>query len=189
MEEEKELTGVLTEEHGGRPWRRHDSAAMVVAARPPSRSCTGEGAASCSRPSGQAHHSGDVGVAAAVQPTRRQGEHRKHRRARAGAPARLAGVDQAAWARSTGAELGGDGGDWRRSRQNPTVRRKRTTRQSRCARGRRQISPELAGAGRGARRRLGSPGEKLGLEPNKRGESEGAAGLGQAGSVKPTWVD
>jgi hypothetical protein len=40
MEEEEELTGVLTEEHGGRPWRRHDGTSTVVAARPPSRSCT-----------------------------------------------------------------------------------------------------------------------------------------------------
>jgi hypothetical protein len=74
--------------------------------------------------------------------------------ARAGAPAKLAGVDQAAWARSTGAELGGDGGDWRRRGRNPMVRRKRATRRSRGAIGRQRISPELAGVGRGARRRL-----------------------------------
>jgi hypothetical protein len=180
---------VLTEEHDGRPWRRHDGAATVGAARPPSRSCTGEEAASCSRPSGQAQQGGDVGVAAAVQPTRRRGGHRKHHRAWARAPARLTGVDQASWARSTGAELDGDGGDWRRSRRNPVVRRKRAMRRSRYAIGRRRISPELAGAGRGARRRLGSPGEGLGLEPTEREESEGAAGLGRACSVKPTWVD
>jgi hypothetical protein len=111
---EEELTGVLPEEQGRRPGRRHDGAALVVVARPPSRSYTGEEAASCSRPSGQAQHGGDIGVAVAFQPTRRQGEHRKHRRARTGALAKLAGVDQAAWARSTGAELDGDGGDWRR---------------------------------------------------------------------------
>jgi hypothetical protein len=57
---------VLTEEHGGRPWRRHDGAATIVAARPPSRSYTGEEVASCSRPSDQAQQGGDVGVAAAV---------------------------------------------------------------------------------------------------------------------------
>jgi hypothetical protein len=90
----EELTGVLTREQDWRPWRQHDGAATVVAARPPSRGCTGEGAASCSRPSGQAHHGGDVGVATAIQPTQRRGGHRKHRRARAGAPAKLAGVDQ-----------------------------------------------------------------------------------------------
>jgi hypothetical protein len=101
---------VLPEGQGRRPGQRHDGAASVVAARP----LSGEGAAPCSWPSGQAQHGGDIGVAAAIQPTRRQGEHRKHRRARAGAPAKLAGVDQAAWARSTGAELDGDGGDWRR---------------------------------------------------------------------------
>jgi hypothetical protein len=100
---------VLTEEHGERPWRRHDGAAMAVAARPPSRGCTGEGAASCSRPSGRAQRGGDVRVAAAVQPMRRPGE---HRRARAGAPA-------SAWARSTGAGLDGDGGDWRRGLTKP----------------------------------------------------------------------
>jgi hypothetical protein len=116
---EEELTGVLPEEQGRRPGRRHDGAASVVAARPPSRSCTGEEAASCSRPSGQALHGGNVGVAAAFQPTRRQGEHRKHRRARIGAPAKLARVDQAAWARSIRAELDGDGGDWRRGVTKP----------------------------------------------------------------------
>jgi hypothetical protein len=71
------------------------------------------GAVPCSRPSGQAQHGGDIRVAAAVQPTRRQGEHRKHRGVRTGALAKLAGVDQAAWERSTGAKLDGDGGDWR----------------------------------------------------------------------------
>jgi hypothetical protein len=111
-----------------------------------------KGAASCSQPSGQAQHGGGVGVAAAVQPTRRRGEHRQHWRARAGAPAKLAGVDQAAWARSTGAKLGGDGGDWSRRRQNPMVRREHATRQSRGAIGWRRISSELAGVGRGARR-------------------------------------
>jgi hypothetical protein len=38
-----------------------------------------KGATSCSRPSGQAQHGGGIGVAAAVQPTRRREEHRKHR--------------------------------------------------------------------------------------------------------------
>jgi hypothetical protein len=86
------------------------------------------GAASCSRPSGRAQHGGGGGVAAAVQPTRRRGEHHKHWRARAGAPAKLAGVDQAAWTRSTRSKLDDDGGDWRQRRRNPAVRRKRMTR-------------------------------------------------------------
>jgi hypothetical protein len=149
---------VLTEGQDRRPWGRHDGAATVVAARPPSKGCTGEGATSCSRPSGRAQHGGDVGVAAAIQPTQRRGGHRKHRRARAGAPAKLAGVDQAAWARPTGADLDGDGGDWRRGQRNPAVRRKRATRRSGYAIEWRRISPELAGVGRGARRRFGSPG-------------------------------
>jgi hypothetical protein len=102
---------------------------------------------------------------------------------------KLARVDQAAWARSTGAELDGDGGNWRRRRRNPAVRRKHAMRRSRYAIGRRRISPELAGVGRGARRRFGIAGGELGLEPTERGESEGAAGLGRAGSVKPIWVD
>jgi hypothetical protein len=72
----------------------------------------------------------------------------KHRRS----SSKLARVDQASRARSTGAELGGDGGDGRRCRQNPAVGRKRATRRSRIAIGRRRISPELAGAGRGVRR-------------------------------------
>jgi hypothetical protein len=42
------------------------------------------------------------GLQTAIQPTRRRGGHHKHRGARAEAPARLAGVDQAAGARSTG---------------------------------------------------------------------------------------
>jgi hypothetical protein len=172
---------VLTEEQGRRPWRRHDGAATVVAARPPSRGCTSEGAASCSRPSGRAQHGDDVGVAAAIQPTRRRRRHHKHSRARAGAPAKLAGVDQATWARSTGAELDGDGGDRRRRRRNPAVRRKCAMRRSRYAIGRWRISPELVGDS-------DRQGE-LGLEPTERGESEGAAELGRAGSVKPTWVD
>jgi hypothetical protein len=113
---------------------------------------TVRGTTSCSRPSGRAQHGGDVGVTAAIQPTRRRGGHHKHRGARAGAPTKLARVDQAAWARSTRAELDGDGGDWRRRQRNPAVKRKRAMRQSRYAIGRRRISPELAGVGRGARR-------------------------------------
>jgi hypothetical protein len=97
----------------------------------------------------------------------------KHQRARAGAPAKLAGVDQAAWARSTGAELDGDGGDWRRRWRNPTVTRKRATRRSRGAIGRRRISPELAGVGRGARRRLKSPEGELGLGFDREGSEWG----------------
>jgi hypothetical protein len=77
------------------------------------KAATARGATSCSRPSGRAQHGGDVGVATAIQSTRRRGGHRKHRGARAGAPARLTGVDQAAWASSTGAKLDSDGGDWR----------------------------------------------------------------------------
>jgi hypothetical protein len=168
-EEEKKLTGVLTEEHDGRPWRRHDGAATVVATRPPSRGYTGEGAASCSRPNGRAQHGGDVGVAVAIQPTRQRGRHRKHRRARAGAPAKLAGVDQPAWARYTGAELDGDGGDWRRRRRNPAVRRKRVMKRSRYAIGRRRISPELAEVRRGARRRFKIARGGLGLGIDREG--------------------
>jgi hypothetical protein len=78
--EEMELTGELTEERDRGPWRRHVGAATVVAGRPPSRGCNGKGVASCSRPSGRA----------------------QHQEARAKAPARPAGADQAVRARSTG---------------------------------------------------------------------------------------
>jgi hypothetical protein len=47
---------------------------------------------------------------------------------------------------------------------------------------RHRAAADLAGVGRGARRRLGSPGEGLGLEPTERGESEGAAGW-----AEPVW--
>jgi hypothetical protein len=63
--------------------------------------------------------------------------------------------------------------------------------QSRGARERRRISPELAGAGRGTRRRCESPEEiGLGFRPRAR-ESEGwAAEPGRADSVKPLrWTD
>jgi hypothetical protein len=79
-----------------------------------------------------------------------------------GSSSKLTGADRATRARSTVAELGGDVGDGRRCRRIPAVRRWGASRQSRSARGRRRISSELAGAGRGARRRRESP-EKLGL--------------------------
>jgi hypothetical protein len=101
---------VLPEEQGRRPGRRHDGAATVVAARPPSRSCTGEEAASCSQLSGKHSRAATSGL---QQPSNRHDdkEDTASTRARAGAPAKLTRVDQAAWARSTGVELSGDGGD------------------------------------------------------------------------------
>jgi hypothetical protein len=100
---------------------------------------------------------------------------------------KLTGADRATRARSTVAELGGDVGDGRRCRRIPAVRRWGATSRSGSARERRQISPELVGAGRGTRRRRESP-EKIGLgfRPRAR-ESGGAAELGRAGSVKPPW--
>jgi hypothetical protein len=65
----KELTGELTEERGRRPWRRH---------RQRSHGCVSEatilwlrrrGAASCSRPSGQAQHLGATSGLQACRPT------------------------------------------------------------------------------------------------------------------------
>jgi hypothetical protein len=76
--------------------------ATVVVARPPSRGCDGEGAASCSRPSGRAQHGGDVGVADSHPTNAAMRGHRKHPGARAEALTRLAGANQAAGARSTG---------------------------------------------------------------------------------------
>jgi hypothetical protein len=57
---------------------------------------------------------------------------------------------------------------------------------------RHRVAADLAGVRRSRARsssaiRIARGG--LGLEPIERGESEGAAGLGRAGSVKPTWVD
>jgi hypothetical protein len=101
---------------------------------------------------------------------------------------KLTGADRAPRARSIVAELGGDVGDGRRCRRIPTVRRWGAKSQSGSARGRRRISPELAGAGRGTRRRRELPEELgLGFRPRAR-ESEGwAAEPGRAGSVKPLW--
>jgi hypothetical protein len=104
---------------------------------------------------------------------------------------KLTGADRATRARSTVAELGGDVGDGRRCRRNPAVRWWSATSWSRGARERRRISPELAGARRGTRRRRESPKEiGLGFRPRAR-ESEGwAAEPGRASSVKPLrWTD
>jgi hypothetical protein len=61
---------------------------------------------------------------------------------------------------------------------------------SRYATGQRRISSELTGAGRGARRQLGLPGEGLGLEPIERGESEGRLGWAEpVRSNPPGWTD
>jgi hypothetical protein len=86
---------------------------------------------------------------------------------------KLTGADRATRAGSTVAELGGDVGDGRQCRRNPAVRRWSATSQSRSARERRRILPELAGAGRGTRRRCESP-ERVGLGFRSRArESEG----------------
>jgi hypothetical protein len=112
---------VLTEEQDRRPWWQHDGAAMVVAARPPSRGCDGKGAASCSWPSGRAQHGSDVGVADCHPTDMAMKSHRKHPRARAEAPVRPAGADRAARARSTEwslaamAAIGGEDDESRRS--------------------------------------------------------------------------
>jgi hypothetical protein len=92
---------VLTEEQGRRPWRRHDGAATVAAARPPSRGYDSKGAASCSWPSVRAQHGDDVGVADCHPIDVAVKSHRKHPGARTEAPARPTGADRAARARST----------------------------------------------------------------------------------------
>jgi hypothetical protein len=99
---------------------------------------------------------------------------------------KLTRADRATRARSTVADLGGDVGDGRRCRRNHAVRWWSATSRSRGARERRQISPELTGAGRGTRRQRESPEEiGLGFRPRAR-ESEGwAAEPGRAGSVEP----
>jgi hypothetical protein len=101
---------------------------------------------------------------------------------------KLTGADRATRARSTLAALGGDVDDGRRCRRNPAVRWWSATSRSRGAKEQRQILLELAGAGRGMRRRRESPEEiGLGFRPRAR-ESEGWADEpGRAGSVKPLW--
>jgi hypothetical protein len=101
--EEKELTGELTEERDRGPWWRHVGTVTVVAGRPPSRGCDGKGGGivlRAERPS--TTPGGDVGVAGCRPTDEATKGHRKHREARAEAPARPAGADQAVRARSTG---------------------------------------------------------------------------------------
>jgi hypothetical protein len=107
----EELTGVLTEEHDGRPWRRHDGAATVVATRPPSSSCTDEEAATCSwQSTARWRRRGCGGRPTDAKPRRSPPAPPSTGRS----SSKLAGVDRATRARSTEAELDGDGGDWRR---------------------------------------------------------------------------
>jgi hypothetical protein len=86
------------EDHGGDTV----SAATVVAVKPPSSGCNGK---ERHRAHGRmAKHSTWVrcrGCKHTVQPMRRRRYHRKHREARAEAPARPAGADRASRARST----------------------------------------------------------------------------------------
>jgi hypothetical protein len=96
--EEIELTGELTEEQGRGPWRRHRRCSHGCGREATIQRLRRRGAASCSRPSGQAQH---LGAMSGLQlPSNRRGE--GHREAGAEAPARPAGADQAARARSTG---------------------------------------------------------------------------------------
>jgi hypothetical protein len=101
--EEKELTGELTEERGRRPWRRHRWHIHDCGRKATIQRLRQRGATSCSRPRGQAQHlGGDVGVAGYRPTDEATKGHRKHREAGAEAPARPAGADQVARARSTG---------------------------------------------------------------------------------------
>jgi hypothetical protein len=140
---------VLTEEHGGRSWRQHDGATTVVAARPPSRSCTDEEAVTCSRPSGQAQHGGSVEVAVAVQLTRQHGDHHQHRQAKEEAPAsspeqiKPLGQDLLGRSSTAMAATGGGGDETPRSG-------------GRAQRGK----AEVPGGGGGSRRSSPEPGKK-----------------------------
>jgi hypothetical protein len=99
---EKELTGELTEERDRGPWWRHIGAAMVVAGghHPEAAMARGGIVLTAERPSTAPR--GDVGVAGCRPTDEVTKGHRKHREARAEAPARPARADQAARARSTG---------------------------------------------------------------------------------------
>jgi hypothetical protein len=139
------------EDHGGDTI----GAATVVAVKPPSSGCDGE---ERHRAHGRAakHNTWGRrrGCRLAIQPTRRRRYHRKHREAGRSS-------SEASRSRSSlegkihWAKLGGDGDEWRRGRQIPTVRWKHSTRQNDCPIGRRRSSSELAGIGRGSRRRFG----------------------------------
>jgi hypothetical protein len=176
---------VLPEKQGRRPGRRHDGAATVVAARPPSRSCTGEEAASCSRPSGQAQQGGDVRVAAAVQPTRPRGGHRKHQsEGRSSSKARRirsSRVGKIYWGRARRR--------WRRLEAEVTKPHDQEEARDAMKQRRHRAAADLAGVGRGARRRLSRQrGIRVRVRP--RGERvRGNGRLGRAGSVKPTRGD
>jgi hypothetical protein len=91
----------------------------------------------------------------------------------------LAGVDQAAWARSTGAGLDGDGGEWRRGVTKPHGQEDEHDKAEQV---RQRAAVNLVGARRSRARSTSATriarGE-LGLGFRSRGgESEGAAGLG-----------
>jgi hypothetical protein len=96
---------------------------------------------------------GDVGVAGCRPTDEATKGHRKHREARAEAPARPAGADQATRARSTGrsseamATIGGEV-------TNPHGQEEEHDETERL---RHRAAAELAGIGRGGRRRLESP--------------------------------
>jgi hypothetical protein len=138
-----------------------------------------------------AEHStgGDVGVAGCRPTDAATKSHRKHQGARAEVPARLAGADQAARARSTErssaamATLGGEVDESPRSGGN--------TRRGRA---------DAPYGGGGARRSSPESGEErvgdsesleggLGLGHDRAGERVRGGQLGRAGPVKPTRVD
>jgi hypothetical protein len=100
--EEKELTGKLIGKRGRRAWWRHCQCSNGCGREATIQRLRRQGAASCSRPSGQGQHlGGDVGVAGCRPTGEVMKGHRKHRGAGSEAPARPAEADQAARARST----------------------------------------------------------------------------------------
>jgi hypothetical protein len=176
---------VLTEEQGRRPWRRHDGAAAVVAARPPSRGCDGKGAASCSWPSGRAQHGDDVGVADCHPTDAAAKSHRKHPGARAEAPVRPAGADRAARARSTersSAAMAAIGGEDDKSPRSGGSARRGGAHAPYGGGGARQNRARNSSAIRNRQRGLG-------LGTDQEGERVRGGRLGRAGSVKPIRVD
>jgi hypothetical protein len=157
--EEIKLTGELAGKRGRRSWRQHRRRSHGCGREATVQRLRWRGAASCSRPSGQAQHLEAMsGLQAAVQPMRRRrataSTERLGQKLQRGQPEQIKprGQDPLGEARS-------DGNDWRRGQRIPTVRWKHTTRWSDCAIGQQRSSPEsgegVVGVSRSLERGLG----------------------------------
>jgi hypothetical protein len=153
--EEIELTGELAVKRGRRSWRQHRWRNHGCGREATVQRLRRRGAASCSRPRGQAQHLGATSGLQACRPTDEatkvplQAPRGGGRSSSEASRSRSSLEGKIHWAK-----LGGDGDERRRGRRIPTVIWKHSTRRSDCPIGRRQSSSELAGIGRGSRRRF-----------------------------------